>query len=63
MLKNVLEFKGVKAISKKEQIKVNGGSSSWPRTERECELCGGEWYPIPFPAGGLCALSSNSPCA
>ncbi|MGB3466846.1 MAG: hypothetical protein WBA74_16315 [Cyclobacteriaceae bacterium] len=63
MLKNILNLENAEKVSKNEQKKLNGGWSSWPRTERECLTCGGEWSPIPFPPGGICALPSNSPCA
>jgi hypothetical protein len=41
-------------LSKKEQSQITGGT--WPRNQRECELCGGEW------GAPLCALPVNSPC-
>ncbi|MEL6556559.1 MAG: hypothetical protein AAFQ94_00145 [Bacteroidota bacterium] len=63
MLKNIKNLQDAKAVTKKEQKQINGGWGSWPRTESECINCGGNWYPIPFPAGGLCELPVNSPCA
>jgi hypothetical protein len=53
MLKSISKLGTV--LGKKEQSQITGGF--WPRTERECELCGGEWD------APLCALSINSPCA
>ena len=64
MLKNISEINGSKSLTKKAQQKVNGGCPPpYPRTEEECNNCGGEWSPLPFGPGGLCALSVNSPCA
>lgn len=45
-----------KILNKIEQKEVNGGFGFWPRTERECLLCGGEWD------SPLCALPIDSVC-
>jgi len=53
MLKSISKLGTV--LSKEDQRKITGGS--WPTNQRDCELCGGGWFP-PF-----CLLSVNSPCA
>ena len=53
MLKSISNLGTV--LNKTEQRNITGGS--WPRNQRDCELCGGEWH------APLCALPSNSPCA
>lgn len=63
MLTNILEINGAKALTKRAQKNVNGGACpAHPRSEAECNNCGGEWSGFPFGPGGLCALPVNSPC-
>ncbi len=52
-MKNLMNLKGVKTLSKTQQKSINGGG--WPTNESDCLACWGEW-------GGLCSLPWNSPC-
>lgn len=57
MLKKLLKNIDVYRFNEGEQKAIQGkGISSWPSTEEQCMICGGEWN------DPVCRLSMDSPC-